>query len=424
MYINIKIFSSFLISFLILFFAFFDISIKKKEKCCITSNEKINKITLVKKINKLKKEEIFDKKLKNNLNELKKTIINKDSSLIDFYISKIDKNELKKYIFLSLNKNSREKIDKSLYIIYLEINSKLNLTKIFKLKSNEVIKNIIINATIHYILTKNKSNLFDDNYSSLDNILSRSILLSVIAHIETGYFNYNKTIFSPTKAFGRYQINGNTLGINFKSILNRLDINPLFFQKYPLNSLNRNLLISLSENEKYKNLLNKYFNTKNKKIKNKIRKKLYKIEKNLFNNITKYIFINIKNISNKDISKKDISKYKSLLKRTIYGIEQNEPDFLKEEKNAFFKRLLYIKISSILIFSSIKNQGVLSLIVLESKYKNIKRYKKIKINIQKNEKNFLNILRNIAIYYNGSDTKKIYAKKVRNHAAKIFKNLN
>jgi len=384
--------------------------------------QRIRKESIDNKLKKMQlriKEDSYDS-LDSKLKEIQNQIINKkEYTIIGEYINKIDKNNLIRYMFNNLNKKDLDKLNNSLYIIYLDINSKVNLKNVLNLKSSTAAKRIVIDSTIHYVLTKNKSNLFNDKQSDIENILTRAILLSVIAERETGYFNYEKVIFSPTQAFGTFQINGNTLGINFKEILDKLNINFEYLEKLPLNSLNKKILLDLLNDKKYNDLLTKFYKTKNKNIKRKLRLKILKKENKLYKKMSFFLYEKSKKYE-KNVSKKDIRNFEKLLKRTIYGIEINEPKYFKDLKDPFNKRLLYIKLSSLLILSSIEHQGVYSLIVSETKYKYIQKrkyYKNLKLSLTMNKNKFKKIIKEIAKYYNGSEYKNIYAKRASNHAS-------
>lgn len=394
-----------------------------------------------------------------------KDIIIYDTATNPFYgepllieVEMLDKEMLKQYITREISIKNNEYIDTFINKAILRVeDSKINLKDTLYLKSKIFSRKIIKDSIIHYILTKGKSKLFADKGSTFDNIMIRANLLAAIAESETGYFNYNSLIFSPTQAFGTFQINGNTLGYEFELILRVLNQNALDFQNK--NFEPKKIFPQIIHNKEYQSL-SKLFYKNNSKHKD-IRRKLSKIEEKVILNISHTLFTHmntkdlldknlnkyieklynlnkIKNKTNKiekqityykkkinNIFKKQISNISTLLKRTMYGLEHRLPNELKNKYTGLDRRLKVIEISANLIESSIYTQGVFALIVAESKYnylvskKSIKSWQKLSINTKvTSTKNYQKIIKSVTKFYNGGEDKEAYARRALNHANK------
>jgi len=340
------------------------------------------------------------------------------------------------------------------------LSSKVSLSELLLIKNDNVARSIFKEAVIHYFLSRNNNKLFNDTKTIFNSVMGRAILLAAIAERETGYFDYNLTIFSPTQAFGRFQINGNTLGFNFLKTLDilKLKLSDFNNREYvPSPELYKNLYSDI-----YMKNVNKYYKVKEK---NRIRIKLLKAESKFLNDISYKLFskMNIKNLYNKELKKnidklyfyqlkrnngdrssknnrliikyeKKISKISSLqlknikvlLKRTIYGVEKYASKNIIKSNNAFKRRLKIIEISASLIESSIFNQGVYSLIVAESKFKYAysKNHRLRSLDITRSKKSFRETVRVVSMHYNGGELKKNYGRRASNHAMKSLDKIN
>jgi len=406
----------------------------KKDKYLILNNLKIDK----------NKKEIKINKEKYNIKIEEKKYIEPFSDL-----TFLNKNIVKKYLMRELSFKDTLIIDNKIKMSIDNIFKNSDIKKIFLIKDKKVIYKIIKDSIIHYYLTKGKTNLFADNSSDFNNIMIRSNLLSAIAERETGFFNYNPTIFSSTKAFGRFQINGNTLGFNFLTTLKTLNLNLNDFSNKDYRPL-KNKYKLLYSNE-YKKLLIEYYKRGNKSV----RKKIFKYEDKFFKEISYKLFskMNLVNFYNKDIekytkllykyeilnnkkkikfyknklsqlSKKQLKNIEILLKRTIYGIEKYSHIELNK-KCVIKRRLTVIEISADLIESSLYNQGVYSLIVAQTKYNILKNNKIIKNgeNLKFSFKDFYKVVKYVTMYYNGGENKNYYGIFAAKHSLTVLENL-
>jgi len=416
----------------------------KKEKCLILNNSKVeNK-------EKIQKKENFKINKKDNVIELPSITVESKKYIEPFSdLTFLNKNIVKKYLMREFSVKESLIIDNKIKMSIDNVFEDSDIEKIFLIKDKKVVYKIIKDSIIHYYLTKGKTNLFADNSSDFNNIMIRAILLSAIAERETGFFNYDPTIFSSTKAFGRFQINGNTLGFSFLTTLKTLNLNLSDFSNKdyrPSRKKYKNLY-----SKAYKNLLIEYYKKGNKSV----RKNLFKYEDKFFKEISYKLFskMNLVNFYNKDIekytkllykyealnnkkkinfykyklsqlSKKQLKNIEILLKRTIYGVEKYSHIELNK-KCVVKRRLAVIEISADLIESSLYNQGVYSLIVAQTKYDILKNKGIIKNgeNLKFSFKDFYKVTKYVTMYYNGGEDKNYYGISAAKHSLAVLENL-
>ena len=162
---------------------------------------------------------LFDKIDNNNMQliELKEITIEKDDKknedTFDDIFSRVDITNLNRYIYLNEHSEYYDNIlDKLIY-------------KLVDNPSDIVYDNL--KGILLFYLSGNDFNIYN-GIKLKDKILYTLALQNAIMEIESGgCFNYDLFVMSPTKAFGRFQINGSTLGyIIWREILkSSIDLN-------------------------------------------------------------------------------------------------------------------------------------------------------------------------------------------------------
>jgi len=340
----------------------------------------------------------------------------------------------------------------------LETDKNITLSKILGLKNHKIAKKVFKDSVIHLLLTKDTSVLFRDSDSFFNNIISRSILLAAIAERETGSYEYNPFIFSSTLAFGTYQINGNTLGMSFLNIMKTLNLTISDFSN--INYRPDQDFINIINSSKYEYWCRVKYSDK-KRIK-EARRYLQKKEKIFVDNMSAHLFekMDIHNIYNKNLSrylkklsfytseyeetndkkylkkitfyknkirnirKSHIKKIHSLFNRIVYGIEQSMPKEIRDIKDPMNRRLKILEISASLIESSLRIQGVFSLVVAENKYRFLvsKGYlgSNRKLSLETTSYTFALVVGGVTKWYNAGEHKEIYSKKAKKQSLLSF----
>lgn len=269
----------------------------------------------------------------------------------------------------------------------LWLNDKIKHFDIEKIKSSSEDKDFSLNTLkssilYQYMNLDEKNVLFENEKNIYKRIELTNRYLMSIANSETKGEDHSISVFSPTQALGRYQINGSTSRSTLLTFLKKYNLN--------VNDIKNNddFLLSSKDNKKI-NKINEYF--------------IQKIEQKYFEIYNEKWTINYKNEYIKDMN--------TFLNRFVNELKDNNVSNNEETLLNF-----YIKYMTIFTRENETRigQGVLSLITSENKMVVAKNLNHINKQSSPTE-----IVEKTRMFYNASNTKHIFASKVK----KDFKNI-
>jgi len=134
---------------------------------------------------------------------LVKKIVKKEPNHLEELLS-IDEKDIQAFMLGQLPDDEMKKIER---LINIEANN-----KIYRIDSlpQDVVAEITKSAILYQIGFKDKSRMFDEEEDFRKKIAYTSALLASVAKLETGTFKYDHREFSPTGAYGRFQIVAST----------------------------------------------------------------------------------------------------------------------------------------------------------------------------------------------------------------------
>lgn len=269
------------------------------------------------------------------------------------------------------------------------LNNKIKRFNVEKINLKSKDKDFNINSLKSSILYQymnigEKHYLFDNEKNIYKRIELTNRYLMSVRNVETSGDNHRFSVFSPTQALGRYQINGSTSRKTLITFLRKynLDINDIQYNE------DFNIQENLNKNKIDKKNIAEYFV-------NKMEQKHYETYKERWNE--KY----------KESYTKDMNTF---INRFLNSLKEDIP--AKEEE------LLTFVTKYMTIFTN-KNetrigQGVLSLITSENKMLVAKNFNQLN-----NYSSASEVVEKTRLFYNASKTKHVYANKV----IKNFKNI-
>lgn len=303
----------------------------------------------------------------------------KDNNFKNF--EKYSKEQYKKYLLNNLDEETKKEID---YYLNIEIENKdYNIENI----PDNILKDVIKSTILYQMAFPENNNLFDFVEDKKERILNIVSLLKSVAKLETGSLDYNHQIFSPTGAYGRYQIVASTLSPTLFKLKLEQDFNiDETLIEYELE--NQLLLDSLKEFTSSININNKWTQKK---------------EKEMFNKYLKYTKIfnstSLKYLDNISY------KYKNEDTNINLAIETKKELFLNDNQKIDIKKQQEISLKILELMKDSIFQGIASLAVLNDIMKVTSEKYKEKDKVKYKDK----IIFNTLSMYNG-DSKVVFDK--------------
>lgn len=303
----------------------------------------------------------------------------KDNNFKNF--EKYSKEQYKKYLLNNLDEETKKEID---YYLNIEIENKdYNIENI----PDNILKDVIKSTILYQMAFQKNNNLFDFVEDKKERILNIVSLLKSVAKLETGSLDYNHQIFSPTGAYGRYQIVASTLSPTLFKLKLEQDFNiDETLIEYELE--NQLLLDSLKEFTSSININNEWTQKK---------------EKEMFNKYLKYTkifnYTSLKYLDNISY------KYKNEDTNINLAIETKKELFLNNHQKIDIKKQQEISLKILELMKDPIFQGIASLAVLNDIMKVTSEKYKDKDKVKYKDK----IIFNTLSMYNG-DSKVVFDK--------------